>query len=129
MAIKLRLKHSATANKAPLPGDLVEGERSRRQQAGASFDQGHYANAPKVSVGAKYWVPRDNDGDRVGAPQVKATSYDIPYLAAHAIQAVRDAVSDNPIRPGQAVETNEQLVDVANFVAVLLPPAPPAQFV
>jgi hypothetical protein len=26
VSIKLRLKHSATANKAPLPGDLVEGE-------------------------------------------------------------------------------------------------------
>jgi hypothetical protein len=26
VAIKLRLKHSATANKAPLPGDLLEGE-------------------------------------------------------------------------------------------------------
>lgn len=120
---------TGTVLSALVLSDLVEGERSRRQQAGAGFDQGHYANAPKVSVSAEYWVPRDEDGDRVGAPLVKATSYDIPYLAAHAIQAVRDAVSDNPIHAAQAVETNEQLVDVANFAAVLLPPAPPAQFV
>lgn len=89
-----------------------------------------YGAAPKVTVICDFKVPRDEDGDRevdyLGdeKPAVEEqTSYELPYFAAHAVQAVRDAVKDNPIGAGTAVETNEQLVDVANFAQYLVPPA------
>ena len=109
--------------------DLIEGERSRREEAGEGFDQGHYANLPKVSVSTQFVVTRNEEGERIGNARKEVSSYDLPYLAAHAVQAVRNAASDNPIEPGQAVETSEQLVDVAVFAQYLLPPAPAMQFV
>ena len=115
---------TGTVLSALVLSDLIEGERSRRQEAGENFDLGHYADAPKVNVSTQFVVPRDEDGERIGHARQEKTSYGLPYLAAHAVQAVRDAVRDNPIEPGQAVETNEQLADVAVFAQSLLPPPP-----
>lgn len=101
------------------------------EQRGQSFSRADYGAAPKVTVICDFKLPRDEDGDRevdyLGdeKPAVEEqTSYEMQYFAAHAVQAVRDAVKDNPIGAGTAVETNEQLVDVANFAQYLLPPAP-----
>jgi hypothetical protein len=111
--------------------DLLGKERSSRAQRGQSFSMADYGAAPKVTVICDFKVPRDEDGDRevdyLGdeKPAVEEqTSYELPYFAAHAVQAVRDAVKDNPIGAGTAVETNEQLVDVANFAQYLFPKAP-----
>lgn len=111
--------------------DLLGKERSSREQRGQSFTMADYAAAPRIGVSSDFKVPRDEDGDREidftgnEKPAVQeSTSYQLPYFVAHAVQAVRDAVRDSPIPTGKAVETNEQLVDVANFAQYLLPPAP-----
>ena len=76
-----------------------------------------------MNVSTQFVVSRDEDDELMG-PRREQTSYELPYLAVHAVQAVRDAARDNPIEPGQAVETNEQLMDVAVFAKYLLPPPP-----
>jgi hypothetical protein len=118
---------TGTVLSALVLSDLIAGEQSRRQDAGKSFDLADYRDAPKVNVSTKYVVPRDGDNNRVGNAQEQETSFEIPYLAAHAVLAVRNAAMDNPIEPGEAVETNEQLLDVVVFAQHLLPPPPAMQ--
>lgn len=115
---------TGTVLSALVLSDLIAGEQSRRQEAGENFDQGHYANVPKVNVSTQFVVTRDNDNNPLGNAKEQESSFDIPYLAAHAVQAVRNAAIDNPLKPGQAVETSEQLADVVVFAQHLLPPPP-----
>lgn len=107
--------------------DLVEGERARRQARGEGFTLEDYARTPRLEMSTEYVVRRDQDGEFL-RPEKQATSAELPFLAAHAVQSVRDAVQDNPGPKGMAVETNEQLLDVNNFAQYLLPSSQP-QFV
>jgi hypothetical protein len=116
--------------------DLIDQEKLKRTQIGQSFDQFDYGAMPKVSVEAQFLVLDGPEAEalksqRKAPIKKQTTSWDLPYIASHAVQAVRDAVKGNSAPTGSAIETNEQLVDVANFGGLLLPPPPidPSRFV
>lgn len=108
---------------------LITAEQARREAIGQPpMSQNDFGESQKVSVTAEYLVQEsdiDDDNLEDDEPKVirQQTAYDLPLLAAQAILAVRNvALAQDP--KDQAVETNHQLVDVANFAAALLPPAP-----
>jgi hypothetical protein len=114
--------------------DLIDKETRKRAQIGQSFDQFDYRSMPKVSIETQFEVvvgDEAEDLELLNKPPIKekTTSWDLPYIAAHAVQAVRDAVKDTAYK-ADAVETNHQLWDVTIFGGFLLPPGPidPSQF-
>jgi len=114
--------------------DLIDQEKLKRAQVGQSFDQFDFGNLPKLSIQTQFKVLHGDEAEVLelqgGEPIAEeTTSWDLPYIAAHAVQAVRDAVKDTAYK-ADAVETNEQLVDVALFAQQLLPPGPvdPSRF-